>query len=108
MFHRRGPRAEPRGQPLRVSSQSLTFSVPSFTLFFIPVKYDFNRSVAQFENPYAFSLFKSSAGCIESNALDMLVEKTPTISKIPRVSIVLFRSCGCADRQSCPCLGLAR
>ena len=77
-FQRRGPKADPWGQPLVVAYQSLILSWLILTLLFLFVKYDRIRVSELSEKPYALSLFISRGGYSESNAFDMSVDKTPT------------------------------
>ena len=78
-FQRRGPKADPWGQPL--AYQSLVFFLLILILFFLFVKYDRIRVSALSEKPYALSSLISRGGYSESNAFDMSVDKTPKTFK---------------------------
>ena len=83
-FQRRGPKADPWGQPLVVACQSLVVSRSILTRFFLFVKYDRIRAKELLEKPYAFSLLISKAGYSESNALDMSVDNLRELNNIKR------------------------
>ena len=77
-LQKRGPKADPWGQPLVVAYQSRAFSWLILTLFFLFVNYDRIRVSESSEKPYALSLLISRGGYSESNAFDVSVDKTPT------------------------------
>ena len=85
-FQRRGPKADPWGQPLVVACQSLVVSRSILTRFFLFVKYDRIRAGELLEKSYAFSLLISKGRYSESNGQEshnVPVVKSPFSQSYP-------------------------